>query len=580
MNQNTVKPSPWVAYRTYYTKNEVRSIIANEKDHEIITLDGLSALLWGRFEKGCTPEDLKSIAAEFDLEMDEINEFIQDLMAQNLLYDNSYNLNSIKAEPAPAVKRLEFASNTDVEYEMMNWVTDHGFLYSIQWEVTFRCNEACIHCYNPGAAHAEGEKNDRKRDELSTEEAKSLFDQLADLGVFRLILSGGEATLRKDFWELLEYARSKGFAVALYTNGLKAGEKFIDNLSKYWPTSVSISIYSALPEVHDKVTRVPGSFFKSISALQRINEIGIKTYLKSTQMSHTVESYQLIYDLAKSVGAGAEVDMHMSDGADGAKIASTLSVKDPRTLVVMALTPDSPLYIHTAEENFAQIKKDVDSTVCGAGVSFMYVDPEGNYSPCSSMPIGAKNLRDLPFVDYWKSSTIGRQGDWGFQQTEATEEQDLNWWQNIRLRDYHECGTHRRCGWCTKCPGLAYLQHGDVLAPSEVNCRLAGARMIAADLKAKGYSTKDLHDDVPIDFGKSSNINELPVIQEQPHELRTIGCSSGGCGSCSTFESNSETTQVYSGYQSSYDGLELEYGNSSIVQGLKELDDFIHSLNL
>ena len=567
-----IQPSPWLAYRTYEHSGQWRSIILNECDHEMIILEGAASAMWGAIEGGVYSCDLSDLATKHGQAESELVDFIDELAMAGLLACEKMS-EPVSAKPAPITKRLEFASNTDEEYAMIEWATNHGFLYSAQWEVTFRCNEACVHCYNPGAAHSPHERNERKRNELTTQEAKRMLDALVRCGVFRLILSGGEATLRRDFFEIFAYARKLGFAVALYTNGQTATDDFIEKLAKLWPTSVSISVYSANPSVHDEITRVPNSFAKSIEALKKFQARGIKTYIKSIQMSHTVSGFELVQDLATSLGAGAEVDMHFSDGADGARLTGSLSVDDPVTLVSMAMTPSSPMYVGDSKTNFGAIKKDRDSTVCGSGVSFMYIDPEGNFSPCSSMPIGAVNIRDGGLEDHWKQSPIGKQGPWSCDILQASGEPSegtLNWWQGIRLRDYRECGTHRRCSWCTKCPGLAYLQYGDVLGPSTVNCRNAGARMIAADLLQAGVNRDAVIGSDAIGFGRSSGIRRLPLIIQQPHAERSITCATGSCSGCVT----TSAVGGNSTYSSFYPGLELDSGPHEIVSALRELDRF------
>ena len=77
-------------------------------------------------------------------------------------------------------------------------------------EVSDRCNEVCLHCYQ-----VQGQKG-----EMTTAQVKSVMDELAQMGVLIITISGGEATLRHDFIELLEHARKLGFAVRLFTNGL------------------------------------------------------------------------------------------------------------------------------------------------------------------------------------------------------------------------------------------------------------------------------------------------------------------------------------------------------------------------
>jgi hypothetical protein len=70
---------------------------------------------------------------------------------------------------------------------------------SVQLDLTYRCNERCVHCYLDHDDHGE----------MTTAEIKHLLDEMADAGVFILTLSGGEIFLRKDFFEILEHARRR-----------------------------------------------------------------------------------------------------------------------------------------------------------------------------------------------------------------------------------------------------------------------------------------------------------------------------------------------------------------------------------
>src|SRR5437016_13973140 len=84
---------------------------------------------------------------------------------------------------------------------------------NVQLDLTYRCNERCIHCYLDHHDHGE----------MSTAEILDLLDQLADAGVFFLTLSGGEIMVRADFFEILERARALTFSVKLKTNAVLIG---------------------------------------------------------------------------------------------------------------------------------------------------------------------------------------------------------------------------------------------------------------------------------------------------------------------------------------------------------------------
>ena len=82
--------------------------------------------------------------------------------------------------------------------------------FTVQLDLTYRCNERCVHCYLDHDDHGE----------MNTAEIKKLLKELADAGVFILVLSGGEIMLRKDIFEILEYARELTFCIKLKTNAM------------------------------------------------------------------------------------------------------------------------------------------------------------------------------------------------------------------------------------------------------------------------------------------------------------------------------------------------------------------------
>ena len=86
---------------------------------------------------------------------------------------------------------------------------------SVQLDLTYRCNERCVHCYLDHDDHGE----------MTTAEIKDLLDQMAEAGVFYLTISGGEILMRRDFFEILEHARARTFCVKLKTNGVLIREK-------------------------------------------------------------------------------------------------------------------------------------------------------------------------------------------------------------------------------------------------------------------------------------------------------------------------------------------------------------------
>ena len=121
--------------------------------------------------------------------------------------------------------------------EMNQKASAQGIPLTAHLDITWRCNERCVHCY----LDHDGEG------EMSTAEIKDVLTQLADSGTFFLSISGGEPLLRRDCFEILEYARKLGFNVKLKTNAVMIGATQAARLRQLGIEQVQISVYSHLP---------------------------------------------------------------------------------------------------------------------------------------------------------------------------------------------------------------------------------------------------------------------------------------------------------------------------------------------
>jgi len=126
-----------------------------------------------------------------------------------------------------------------------------------QIEITYRCNHLCTFCYNSPTGEAE----------MTTEQIFAALRKIAEFGVLYVTLTGGEALCHKDFFKIAGEVRRLGMALRVYTNGfLLADDKTVARLVALKPTEVEVSIHGARPETHDALTRIKGSFDKTVRA--------------------------------------------------------------------------------------------------------------------------------------------------------------------------------------------------------------------------------------------------------------------------------------------------------------------------
>ena len=132
-----------------------------------------------------------------------------------------------------------------------------------------RCQLRCVHCYNPDHSC---------NNELSAEEWKGVISQLRDLGIFRIILTGGDPFARKDIWEIIEHIRSLSMSFDILTNGQILSEPMnAERLRDLYPHSVQCSIYSSDPNIHDAITGTKGSFDKTYRCLRLFQSYDVPT---------------------------------------------------------------------------------------------------------------------------------------------------------------------------------------------------------------------------------------------------------------------------------------------------------------
>src|SRR5581483_3900750 len=176
---------------------------------------------------------------------------------------------------------------------------------SVMFEVTHRCNLGCVHCYLTEGPVGRPRPN---REELTLEEIQRVLGELAAAGTLFLTLSGGEVFLRRDALDIVATARELGFSVTVFTTGTLLTPDKARDLAALHPLSVEISVYSARAEVHDTVTRIPGSHARSLTALRLLREHGVTILIKTPLMAITSGEYRDLMALAESLGAGCGFD--------------------------------------------------------------------------------------------------------------------------------------------------------------------------------------------------------------------------------------------------------------------------------
>jgi radical SAM protein with 4Fe4S-binding SPASM domain len=317
-----------------------------------------------------------------------------------------------------------------------------GIPSGVHLQVADRCNHACLHCYQ-----VQGRKG-----EMSLDEVKAVLDDLAASGVVLLNVSGGEATLRHDLLDILRYARARGFAVRLFTNGYTMTPELARELRAIGLLGVDVSLYSDDPAQHDAVTQVPGSHARTLAGVRAMVEAGLRVHLKVPTTRASLDAgprvRRLAAELGPTVGVVTSFDITPTETGD---LASREMLAPPEELVAAGLMPPwSP-------DQDPDPSATLHDPTCGACRDGVAVLSNGDLRPCTDIVAPVGNLLDNRFLDLYRRP--------GPQLVRS-----LTW------AHVHGCRDCDLRNGCERCHAHAANESGDLLGPYPSGCRSAVAR--------------------------------------------------------------------------------------------------------
>ena len=160
--------------------------------------------------------------------------------------------------------------------------------YVVSWNLTYRCNLACEHCYlDAGGKPLVESPAFADRSELSTEECFRVADEIAAFAPESVtILTGGEPLLRRDILEIVRYAAGIGLWVVVGTNGVKVTAPLAGILKEAGVRGLALSLDALDPERHDRFRRVRGAWENTVSGARVLAEAGLPFIVQTTVGAH------------------------------------------------------------------------------------------------------------------------------------------------------------------------------------------------------------------------------------------------------------------------------------------------------
>lgn len=315
-------------------------------------------------------------------------------------------------------------------------------LMTVLLELTYACNLDCSFCYND--LGLEGQP-------LSLDQYYALLDDLAALSVLNLTLSGGEPLAHPNFFEIGARARELGFVVRLKSNGHALRGRVAQRIaSEIDPYIIEVSLHGASAAVHDRQTRVPGSFERLLQNVRQIVAMGLRVQANSVLTRLNEHEIEAMFHLTDALGVKFQLDPEVKPRDDGSleplgQSATAEGISQYREVLGKRNEGTRPVDATIADAR--RESKQGTQKHCGAGSNNLAVDPFGSVLPCVQWRVPIGNLHRQSLQEIWSTSAI--LGD--VRQTTIDA--------RTMLDQLGEPGLSANF-----CPGAAHTHHGDPLA--------------------------------------------------------------------------------------------------------------------
>jgi radical SAM protein with 4Fe4S-binding SPASM domain len=369
--------------------------------------------------------------------------------------------------------------------------------YVISWNLTYRCNLACEHCYlDAGGSPLVATENFADRSELDTGECFRVIDDIAAFAPECLtILTGGEPLLRRDILEIVRRAADRGLWVVVGTNGVRISENVARRLAEAGARGLSLSLDALDPDRHDRFRKVRGAWQNTVEGAEILNRTGLPFIVQTTAGAHNLGELEAIADFAHDRLAAKVWNLYfLVPTGRGQFVSDMTPAQYDEVLAALYLIQRkykgrmlvnakcAPHYIKTVLENGDGPDVSLGDAAspairvysggaggCPAGTHYMGIRPNGDVTPCPYLPVFAGSLRTSSLEGLWTSSDL---------------------FTGIRQRTSlgGRCGECEMNAHCGGCRARAYGMTGDVMAEdplcTHVPGRFAGSPLLT--LRATG----------------------------------------------------------------------------------------------
>ncbi len=337
-------------------------------------------------------------------------------------------------------------------------VQGHPLISNIQFELSSRCNERCIHCYIP---------NNKKNNgfDMPMKKVISILDEFSSMGGIHVTLSGGEVLLHKNLMDIISYCRKKDFKITILSNLISLSDIQIPQLKAANLSLVQTSLYSMNPEVHDAITTVKGSWLKTKNAIEKLVRADIPVQISCPIMKANKNDYSEVVKYAHTLKIKVQTDFMLIARADldTENLANRLSIDETANVIKDIIKDDIKYYEETLTKVTRAELYEMDpdrfrkQPVCGVGYDNCCITANGDVYPCAG----------------WQDYVLGNVYKQSLKEI-WEESPKVKMLRKITQGSFPECLKCEASDYCARCLVRNYNESGgDMFAVSQHFCDVA-----------------------------------------------------------------------------------------------------------
>lgn len=403
----------------YYERNRLVIELLNDTAYEILEM----------CEQGLTFKEMEDrLLSEYNASPDLIRQNIEEYVTY--LLQSKFVLNDETPIEKVATAKVNKIAMCDIENQQYTLGLPPYVLKAplkVLIELTNNCNLKCVHCF-ADAEYCKKSEDGYIEGELTTDQWCKVIDNVLEAGVFEILLSGGEATMRKDLLDIAAYIKKKGAGYCLLSNTTLIDDEMAKGLKETGCEKVESNMDGYDAETYDAFRGVKGAFDATIRGIKACIKNGLPVRCNVMETKMNIFDLKKIVDKAYEIGV-REVCVVPLESGGRAKVNDHLSFSEEDMPKLYAFYKEvsewfdekygnmdmvlfTPNMLNANEEGRYAKVFDISGMMpsCGAGKIHCTIDPYGVVKLCPSddnvLKREGNNLLENDLREIWKNSQI------------------------------------------------------------------------------------------------------------------------------------------------------------------------------